>query len=340
MPSAGISGSLSFFIQTLEQAKLRIRSLVRPREYQNLTRLYLLEPYRRDRIPVIFIHGLKSTPATWLGAVTMLFHDPVLRVKYQPLLYFYPSGSPLLLSIYELRNRLRAFVDQCGGNPLSRQMTNMVLVGHSLGGIISSAQIRNANEPLTDAVFDNRATQLNLTKQERRALSPLFTLQANPCISRVIFVCTPHRGSDRVGNWIDKLSAALVRHERTVICEDLEIYSREDPFCPDLQKIRGLDDLPNGIQALRAGSPLLDALVKMPIRTGIRYHSIIGHRKQGGTLDKISDGWVPYWSAHLDGADSELLVPSAHAATEHPQTLSEIRRILLLHAAEFEPDWL
>ena len=65
---------------------------------------------------------------------------------------------------------------------------------------------------------------------------------------------------------------------------------------------------------------------------------ISGDRGKGGNKDKTkpysSDGLVPYWSSHLDGAESELIVPSNHGAHHNAQAIAEVRRILLLHAGE------
>jgi hypothetical protein len=45
-----------------------------------------------------------------------------------------------------------------------------------------------------------------------------------------------------------------------------------------------------------------------------------------------SDGIVPYWSSHLDGAQSELAVASSHGAHQNPQAITEVKGILKLHA--------
>ena len=37
-------------------------------------------------------------------------------------------------------------------------------------------------------------------------------------------------------------------------------------------------------------------------------------------------------SAHIDGVESELVVRSSHSTQGKPQTIEEVRRILLLHA--------
>ena len=44
-----------------------------------------------------------------------------------------------------------------------------------------------------------------------------------------------------------------------------------------------------------------------------------------------SDGIVPYWSSHLDGAASERIVPSGHSTHQHPEGIEELERILYLH---------
>jgi len=64
----------------------------------------------------------------------------------------------------------------------------------------------------------------------------------------------------------------------------------------------------------------------------IPYHSIIGDRGRGDTPNS-SDGVVPYWSSHLDGAESEQIVPSGHPAHRDPQAIAEMVRILKKHIA-------
>jgi len=62
----------------------------------------------------------------------------------------------------------------------------------------------------------------------------------------------------------------------------------------------------------------------------VPYHSIIGDRGKGDTPNS-TDGVVAYWSSHLDGAKSELIVPGPHGSCELPQTIAELDRILRLN---------
>jgi len=47
-----------------------------------------------------------------------------------------------------------------------------------------------------------------------------------------------------------------------------------------------------------------------------------------------SNGVVPYWSSHLNGADSEDIVPSGHGAHQNPQAIAEVLRILKTNARQ------
>jgi hypothetical protein len=75
---------------------------------------------------------------------------------------------------------------------------------------------------------------------------------------------------------------------------------------------------------------MIQALAGVAVDKGVPFHSIIGDRGLGDG-EQGSDGVVPYTSAHLEGAVSELIVPADHAATAHPFTVLEVKRILRLH---------
>ncbi len=83
----------------------------------------------------------------------------------------------------------------------------------------------------------------------------------------------------------------------------------------------------------------MKAIQTVPLTPGIPYNVICGDRGKAGNKDHTppvcSDGIVPYWSSHMDGAQSELIVPSSHSAHQNGQAIAEVERILKLHAARF-----
>ena len=61
----------------------------------------------------------------------------------------------------------------------------------------------------------------------------------------------------------------------------------------------------SAVRTLSPKSPALIALSELPIE--VPYHSVIG-QQYPGPKERGSDGVVPYWSSHLDGAQSEVIV--------------------------------
>jgi transposase InsO family protein len=74
-------------------------------------------------------------------------------------------------------------------------------------------------------------------------------------------------------------------------------------------------------------------VVEIPVAPGVAAHSIVAVRGPGPP-ERQSDGVVAYESAHIEGVESELVVRSSHSAQGRPETIEEIRRILLEHARE------
>jgi hypothetical protein len=86
---------------------------------------------------------------------------------------------------------------------------------------------------------------------------------------------------------------------------------------------------------LNPNNRFVTTMAKIPPTPGIPYHTILGDRGKGGNLNKeppvSTDGIVPYWSSHLDGAKSELIIPSDHWTHRHPLGIAEVDRILREH---------
>jgi hypothetical protein len=80
-------------------------------------------------------------------------------------------------------------------------------------------------------------------------------------------------------------------------------------------------------------NPVLRALAATPIAPGIHANSIIAIAGNG-PIASGNDYVVSYKSAHLEGVGSEYIVRSGHSTLSNPYTIEEVRRLLLLHAAD------
>ena len=85
----------------------------------------------------------------------------------------------------------------------------------------------------------------------------------------------------------------------------------------------------NAIRELRVDSPLLQAVGRLPVAPGVPYHTIAFQFAGHAPNDLV----VPLWSARLDGAASEVILPGFHGSEQSPAALGEMRRILLEHLA-------
>jgi len=81
------------------------------------------------------------------------------------------------------------------------------------------------------------------------------------------------------------------------------------------------------------GNPFVQVLAATPVARGIPVHSIVAV-SGNKPLAEDDDGIVKYESAHLDDANSELVIHSGHSVQGHPLAIGEVRRILYLHGED------
>ena len=293
-------------------------AMMRPGSYTERAGLYMLEPYDPDQIPVVFVHGLLSIPQMWRPTIDAIQSDPELRGKFQFWVFAYPTGDPIALSALRLRESL-AQVYQ-----LYPRTKGMILIGHSMGGLLSQLQSVDSKRVLWDGVFGDEADRLYATLPEDSLVRKALIFDSNPRVKRIVFICVPHRGSYLATSWIGSLGVSLIRLPVAIISKAEQIV-----LSPVLRSI-GFKRLPTGINGLSPRSPLLRSLDTLSINAP--YYSIIGDRGRGDSPNS-SDGVVPYWSSHLAGAQSELIVPGPHGSFALPQTIAELKRILRLDLA-------
>jgi pimeloyl-ACP methyl ester carboxylesterase len=324
--AADFSAPLAYLLSQGKNRSIDIQALIFSDTNFKHAGLLQIEEYDPAKIPVVFVHGLLSRPEAWTQAVNQLLADPEIRSRYQFWFYLYPTGLPVWWSAANLRSeldRFRTTVDPAHTNP---NLNKMVIVGHSMGGLISSLMVRKGGEDLWKQFMVTPPEKLKISRPAKEHLLKIVNFEPREDISRVIFVATPHQGSQLALNPFADFFSNLVRLPN--------IFPNSDRFIMLTAIRNNMRDLfvapANSIRFLRAKSPLLLSILKLPMSKSVSYHSVIGDRGKGDTPDS-SDGVVPYWSSHLPTAKSEKIVPSGHGANEDPNGIEEIRRILSLH---------
>jgi len=300
--------------------RLGLSRVMNPEAYADTAMLTRLQQFDPARTPVIFVHGLQETGASWAPMIDSLRHDPAIREHYQFWYFSYPSGYPLPYAAALFRQDL---------NGIARAFPNhkrIVLIGHSMGGMICRLMITDAGDKIWRDFFATPPAKTPVASDTRKLLEEALIFNHRPDVQRVIFISTPHRGSELASNWIGRIGASLVRTPRLFT----SIYASTKPLLIADPAARPLNRMPNSVDTLEPNDRFVEAVNKLPITRGIPYHSIIGDRGRGDTPNS-SDGVVPYWSSHLPGAQSELIVNSDHGAQYNPQAIREVERILKLN---------
>ncbi|MBZ5589379.1 MAG: alpha/beta fold hydrolase [Acidobacteriia bacterium] len=294
--------------------------------------IYRFQPYRPGAIPVVFVHGTFSSPVTWSEMVNTLASDPLLSRRYQFWVFVYNSGNPLIWSAAELRDALTDTVkrlDPEGRDPALRQI---VLVGHSQGGVLVKLAVTPTGDKLWRVVEVKDPEDLDISDDLRAQLRRALFVEPVPYVSRVIFVATPHRGSFKATGLARKLASKLVSLPGQMV-----------RYAGQLTQLGGKDlvplglrrRLPTSIDGMSPKNPLLLALAGMPPAPGVVSHSIVAVNGDG-PVERGNDGLVAYQSAHVSYAASELVVRSRHSCLNEPATIEEVRRILLEHLAALD----
>jgi pimeloyl-ACP methyl ester carboxylesterase len=328
--AADLTAPLVVPFNNFEEHNIAWKGLVHPDDYIDYMKLYQLDPFQPEKIPLILVHGLLSSPHIWISVFNALNADPQLRERYQLYVFLYPTGFPIGYSAAALRHRLAQFQDYFDPDRSNPNMQNVILFGHSMGGVLSSMQIRSTTEAYERTFFTMPIDALaGIDGEQKAALKALLNYQASPNITRTVFIAAPHRGSEAASGLRGSLGSALITDPTETV------------LTQPLPPIDGLTDAGhymvehrlNGIESLVPNNPALLAVLEQPIREGVTFHSLIGQKDPKVPLEQGSDGTVPYWSSHLDGAASETVINDKHTPlVKNEGTIEELRRLLYLHA--------
>lgn len=292
--------------------------------------LLFLEPYQPGKIPVVLVHGLISSPRTWLDMANDLLATPGFEQQFQIWAFRYPTGRAFLGSAAHLRRDMQAAVATVDPSEVDPAMQQMVLVGHSMGGLIVKLQVVASGDALWHAVASQPLAKVKADDETRTVLAEAFYFEPLPFVRRVVFIATPHGGSSWAARPVGRVSASLVRHDsqdsrrfRQLIADNPEVFSGwlERRF-------------PTSIDLLNRRNELLQTIYRLPIQPPVHAHSVIGTGKSMCVAGP-ADGIVPVASARLPDAESEFYVDATHTwIHRRSETVAELARILRLHAAE------
>jgi pimeloyl-ACP methyl ester carboxylesterase len=295
-------------------------------------RLVATEPYRPGRIPVVFVHGTNSSPGRWADMENDLLDDPRIRQRFQFWFFSYDSGNPIGYSAMLLRRALRDAVARFDPSGRDACLHHMVVMGHSQGGLLTKMTAIDSGSQFWDQISPMPFDQVRLSDTSRALLEEVLFVKPLPFVDRVVFISTPHRGSYLAGfGIVRRLAAKMISMPRDLVGVGTDLFAVRDPT----QRISSLERFPTSIDNMSPGNTFIKTLAGIPIAPGVHAHSIIPVEGDGPLADEV-DGVVAYKSAHIDDVESEYVVRhSGHSTQSNPETVDEVRRILLEQAEAY-----
>jgi hypothetical protein len=287
--------------------------------------LFMLHPHKTGRTPVVLVHGTASSPARWAELVNELENDPHFWENYEIWLFMYNTGNPIAYSAMLLRDALIKVVKELDPEGTDRRLQQLVVIGHSQGGLLTKMTAIDSGMHLWP--FSVSAQELDIDVETRNLLTNALLIKPVPFVRRVIFIATPHRGSYQALGLLGNLASWLVNlpGRFTKLSLDLLTLQRKGFL------LGPMSGVPTSIDNMNPNNRFIVALSAIPIAPGVTAHSIVGV-EGGGPPAEGGDGVVKYSSAHIDGVESEMIVNSAHSMQGNPETIQEVKRILMEHA--------
>src|SRR6266576_6801641 len=167
--------------------RLGLSRVMNPGAYADTAMLTRLQQFDAARTPVIFVHGLQETGANWAPMIDSLRHDPAIRKHYQFWYFSYPSGYPYPYAAALFRQDLdgieRAFPNH----------KRIVLIGHSMGGMICRLMITDTGDKIWRDFFGTSPARTPLANDTRKLLEDSLIFNHRSDVQLVLFISAAHR---------------------------------------------------------------------------------------------------------------------------------------------------
>lgn len=309
------------------------RGFFKPGEENEESRLVLLERYQPGKIPVVLVHGLVSNPATWEEMLKQLNADPEIRSRFQFWAFRYATGASYLFAAADLREELERTIARIDPQGRDEALNHLVLIGHSMGGIVSKLQVTYSDDTLWRSVSNRPFAELKADPLVRSKVERTFFFEPRERVTRVVFIATPHKGSRLTESFVGRFARELVTFPTTIE----RSYQRLLTDNSGVLKPDATMTVPTSVDHLSPASPVLKATQKLRYHDGVKLHSIIGTGKRT-PFGTVLDGVVALESARLPESTTALTVPTTHTEIhKDPRTVREVKAILLLHVKRSMP---
>ena len=248
-----------------------------------LPQLFMLEPYDPNKRIIIMLHGLASSPATWISITNDIASDDELRDNYQVWQIFYPTNIPILENRYRIQELIESAYKINDPNSQHIASQNSVLIGHSMGAVIGRMLVSNENlqdnfHRLSQEQSTLRLSKLVNNELDRENVLNRLQLKQLKSVDTAVFISAPFRGTDFADRWFTQLLRRVVHLPlgfiQTITGNLASIASEGELASNPL----GALYFQNGASQLSDKSSFMKLTADLQIADDVTYHSIIANR--------------------------------------------------------------
>lgn len=258
-------------------------NLLAKQQALTLPQLFMLEPYDPNKRIIIMLHGLASSPATWVSVTNDISNDPSLRDNYQVWQIFYPTNIPILENRYRIQQLIETTYQMNDPKAEHIASKNSVLIGHSMGAVIGRMLVSNENleqkfEELSKHESDRHLNKLLESELDRLKVNNRLHLNKLDSVDTAVFISAPFRGTDFADRWFTQLLRSAIQLPigfAQTIKGNLTSIATEGELTANPM---GALYFENGASQLSDKSSFMKLTADLPIADDVTYHSIIANR--------------------------------------------------------------
>ena len=216
----------------------------------------------------------------------------------------------------------------------------MVLVGHSMGGLVSKLQTVDSGDDFWQTTSDHPFAELKADDDVTRSLANAYFFDPNPSVRRVVTIGTPHRGSQFANSTTRWLGHKLItlpdaNAARSTRATGAEPRTSSAPIRRSRSRPASIRSPPIRRCCRCCSPPTRDRgsrtttwSAAIPIWAGDNGSS---------TMATASSRSPAPGSTTCRNSRSQIVVPADHVNVHrHPQSILEVRRVLFEQLAELE----
>ncbi len=327
--SANYTATLARDFQDRQNLLPKASALLKYNKFADRMGMYRISAYDPNKQVCILVHGINSSPMTWHVFLNEAFGDPQIRSRYEFWTFGYPSGASIPYLASEFREsvgQLQEFRRRNGATE-----PDLVVVGHSMGGLLAKAATQYGGDEEWDRLFKVPVEGLRVSEKDREVLRKMIYYRPIPEIERVVLCATPHKGSRLASNPAARMVADLVQVPKQ-LAEVTKGIIKQSQYVLTAEGLELAKKNLNSVDQLRPTSRVTAEFLNKPLNPGVKFYSVIGSNEHGRIpLEETTDGVVDYESSHIEGVISEkVIVDSPHGVHRAPGGIAEIVRILKL----------